>query len=323
MQIQFFTLCSNNYLAFAKTLGDSLLRHHPDAQFAIGLVDLYDPLIDYSVFAPFELLDQESIGCPDFKGMLERYDVIEFNTAVKPFYFEFLMNRVGADGKVIYLDPDIVVYRPLNSLLGLLDENAILLTPNLLNPPLNEVSLGELASLRHGMFNLGFIAVNNTVEAQKFITWWQVRLRKYCLIKKSSGLFVDQKWVDLAPLYFSGIMILRDPGYNMAWWNLDERKLLFSTDGYFVNDFEHPLYFFHFSGFSPDNPRLTSRLDAHIKLTEHNPEILDQLFSDYASRLKASGHSRYSVLKPVLKFHSAKKENRLFRLLRKLYAVLK
>ena len=44
-----FTLCSNNYLANAKTLGDSILNHRPNTMFVIGLVDERNCEIDYNV----------------------------------------------------------------------------------------------------------------------------------------------------------------------------------------------------------------------------------------------------------------------------------
>ena len=45
-----FTICSNNYLAQAKTLGDSFLEFHPDWKFIIGLCDEFDSSFDYSAF---------------------------------------------------------------------------------------------------------------------------------------------------------------------------------------------------------------------------------------------------------------------------------
>ena len=43
-----FTLCSINYLAQAKTLGDSVLRHNPGYKFIIGLIDKNHTNVDLS-----------------------------------------------------------------------------------------------------------------------------------------------------------------------------------------------------------------------------------------------------------------------------------
>ena len=44
--ITVFTVCSANYLAQAKTLGQSLHQHNPDYHFVIGLVDRISPELD-------------------------------------------------------------------------------------------------------------------------------------------------------------------------------------------------------------------------------------------------------------------------------------
>jgi hypothetical protein len=313
MNFEIFTLCSNNYLAHAKTMLDSVRKVHPESNLIIGLVDRRDPGIDYSSLGDFEILDQESIGCQFFPEMLQRYDVVEFNTAVKPFYIEFLLKRSGNGSMLIYLDPDIFVYQPLDNIIERLKQFSIIITPNLINLSA-EVTTGELASLRHGMFNLGFIAVRNTNDAMVFLKWWQNRLKEYCLIKKASGLFVDQKWIDLAPLYFNDIYILREPGYNMAWWNFSERKLLYSEGQYQVNDIATMLYFFHFSGFSPLIPRLTSRLERAQEISVEQEHILNNLFRNYSEKLILNGYKFYSSRKPLLIFHTRKQKSFLQRL---------
>jgi len=258
MKTIIFTLCSNNYLAHAKTLGDSVKEFCPDSEFIIGLVDQFDPEIDYNFFKPFDIIKFDQIGFDCFDDMLANYNIIEFNTAVKPYYLEFLLKKYGPGSKVYYIDPDIKMYSDVQLLNVLLDSNDIVLTPNLTEMP-KEVDSGELASLRHGMFNLGFIGVRYSDEGLKFVDWWQKRLRFHCLIDKPRGIFVDQKWVDLAPLFFKRICVFNHKGHNMAWWNLSERKLVEIDDKYFVNNDKEELVFFHFSGYKPGSPNYTGR----------------------------------------------------------------
>ena len=63
--------------------------------------------------------------------------------------------------------------------------------------------------------------------------------------------------MDLAPCLFSQVGIIRDPGYNVAYWNLSSRQIGRVEDSFTVNG--EPLYFFHFSGFDPGNPGEFSR----------------------------------------------------------------
>src|SRR5438093_4362575 len=103
------TVCSANYLAHAKTLGDSLRAHNPDCRFVIGLVDRLPKDLQPAFWHPYELLSVEEIGIPSFWEMVQRFDKIELNTSVKPFYIEHLYQRDPSAKAVIYLDPDILV----------------------------------------------------------------------------------------------------------------------------------------------------------------------------------------------------------------------
>ena len=108
-----FTLCSNNYLAQTKTLGDSLIKFHPDYRFVIGLTDKKNPNVDYEFFNPYKILPYDELGYDCFDKMIERYNIVEFNTAVKPFYFEYLMDELELVDYIMYIDPDTLIHKPL------------------------------------------------------------------------------------------------------------------------------------------------------------------------------------------------------------------
>lgn len=315
----FFTLCSNNYLSQAKTLGDSVLKFYPDSKFIIGLVDYQDAGIDYSFFSGIEILPFDRLGFLEFEDMLNRYNVIEFNTAVKPFFIDYFWNYYGKENSIVYLDPDIVLYNQLDHVTQALHEHSVVLTPMFCEAPL-ETSLDELIALRHGMFNLGFIALKYSEHSQKFIAWWKERLRTHCLIDKPRGIFVDQKWVDLAPLLFDEVFILKHRGYNMAWWNFSERKLLDLGSGFAVNHPGHLLYFFHFSGFKPGSDYITGRSKESQFAYANRPE-LKRLGKEYEMALGENNFEFYSCIKPKLKFFEPK-EGFKKKLKRKIKAIL-
>lgn len=295
-----FTLCSNNYLAHAASLGKSILKFDPDVTFIIGLVDQRDPLIDYAAFSDFELIPCFDLGYGEFDEMLARYNIIEFNTSVKPFYFEYLFRTRPEIDRIYYIDPDILFYQSISHLENSWKDASALLTPNLLYLPEKTVR-GELASLKHGINNLGFIGIARCEEGQKIISWWKERLTHHCRLDKCNGVFVDQKWMDIAALFFTQIKSSKHPGWNMAWWNITERNLIKVSGDYFVNSADYPLIFFHFSGFKPGVVTMTER----IKSTEFDMEsegVLRELFDKYELTLKANGFDELSVVKPLLKF---------------------
>jgi lipopolysaccharide biosynthesis glycosyltransferase len=295
-----FTLCSNNYLAQAKTLGDSIAEHNPDLRFIIGLVDRRDPEINYDLFSPFELISFDQLGFPVIDDMLAKYNIIEFNTSVKPFYIEYLFDRFQEVNKLYYIDPDIYFYESLDELDGLLEKHDIVLTPHLTVAPAT-VTTDELVAMRHGHFNLGFLGLRRSGNSVEFVTWWQERLKNHCVIDKGRGLFVDQKWVNLAPLYFNGIYNFKHQGYNMAWWNTSERELLESEGKYFVNTKDQQLVFFHFSGYKPGSTTHFGRVGNDEYSFDSRPD-LRKLFDSYAAHLMSNDYEKFWRTKPLLDF---------------------
>jgi hypothetical protein len=307
-QIIAFTLCSNNYLAHAKTLGDSLRATNPDVHFVIGLVDARHPEIDYAFFAPHEILGYDEIGCAAFPEMITRYNVIEFNTAVKPFYFEYFFQRAGKDALVYYIDPDIAFYHDMSALHTLLSMHAFVLTPHITTAQ-QAVSPFETMILNVGIYNLGFIGIRHTAQTMDFLKWWQVRLIDYGYIDYAKGLFVDQIWINLVPLLFKEVHITMDPVYNMACWNFHERKLIEQEGVYYVNDTHHKLVFFHFSGFKPRNMTYLAKIKLPAFTLEGRPD-LRTIFEGYAASLIANQYDKLSALKPLLSFASSRQYTR-------------
>jgi hypothetical protein len=128
-----FTICSNNYLAQARTLGDSVVLHNPGVTFVIGLVDRLCPDVDYDALGPFVIIPVEELSIAGFDDLWKRYGIMELNTAVKPFYFSYLFQRYVPD-VVIYFDPDIELFAPLATVRDELGDAMALLTPHALTP---------------------------------------------------------------------------------------------------------------------------------------------------------------------------------------------
>ncbi len=99
--------------------------------------------------------------------------------------------------------------------------------------------------MRHCIFNLGFIAVRSDTQGREFAAWWAARLRDACF-DAASGSFTDQKYSDPVPALFDRVAIVRDPGWNVASWNLS-RRLVRVTDSGDITVNGVPLAFYHFT----------------------------------------------------------------------------
>lgn len=283
------TLCSANYLAHAKTLGGSLAEHNPNYHFVVGLVDRVPKALAPSFWHPFEMIAVEELGIPAFWDMVQRYDIVELNTAVKPFFIDYLYRRNPETEAVIYLDPDIFVYASLDPLLRMLGEQRIIVTPHSVTYDNTKTSIYyEQQMLAMGLYNLGFLATSRSETTAAFLAWWQERLQNHCYYHPGAGKFVDQLWMTLAPMFFH-VRVEKDPGYNMAYWNHHERHLSRVGDYYLVNG-EHRLRFYHFSGYDPTKPELVmSRTQVPLMTFSERPD-LKPVYDGYGSRLLENGY---------------------------------
>jgi hypothetical protein len=291
-QAAVFTAASNNYLHFVRTLAQSARACLPAADLHCVVVDV-DPEPARALAREFSAIALDDLRLPGGDGFRFQYSIVELNTAVKPWAFEHLL----AQGyrKVIYLDPDVRVYRPLDDVLRLLDEGAdIVLTPHLLAPlPADGCRPDELDIRRAGTYNLGFCALRDSASARAFLGWWREKLAAQCVIDQDRGLFVDQSWIDLAPGLFPNVAILRHPGCNVAYWNIGQRPIARAADGGW-SAAGAPLAFFHYSGFDPFDPDALSRLQNRYRLADLG--AVRELAREYASRLIENGAREFAAL---------------------------
>jgi glycosyltransferase involved in cell wall biosynthesis/2-polyprenyl-3-methyl-5-hydroxy-6-metoxy-1,4-benzoquinol methylase len=284
------TIVARNYTAHAAVLAESFLHHHPGATFTTLVLDGADGSTDgpggSRILRPAELdLDRR-----EFLRMAAIYNVLELSTAIKPW----LLRHLLADcDHVLYFDPDIEVFAPLDDLRELAVAHGVVLTPHVTHPmPRDELVPSEQTILFAGMYNLGFVGVGASSDG--FLDWWMERLARECLTAPEQARFVDQRWVDFVPALF-GYHIVRDDGLNVAYWNLPSRRVTREGDGFRVSG--RPLRFFHFSGFDPDRPHLLSKHQVgtpRILLSEQ-PAVAE-LCSAYARKLRSHGYGVLTAL---------------------------
>jgi hypothetical protein len=286
-----FTSITNNYLPKARTLGKSLKKYHPDWKFVVVLSEPLHESINIKEEVFDQVLTIHDLNIPQLQSWIFKHTIMEICTAVKGPAAAYIAENTGTD-KLMYLDPDIAVFDSLEDISRKLDEFPIILTPHQTKPETNvtDVLNNEVCFLKHGVYNLGFFAIKCEGQGKDFLTWYRDRLLEFCYIDFEWGLYTDQRWCDLAPALFDKLFVFRDPGYNVARWNLSQRNLSRNAKGKFMIDGE-PLRFFHFSGY--DTGQGINEITRYV---DKDHEFHD-LWKWYAEKLIENGQERLGKLK--------------------------
>lgn len=266
MTVYAFSSFSFGYLNRARVLAKTLKALHPDWAFWAVIVDTppeglhFDPEAEgfSGVLTAADLFGGQT------DTVLFAHDIVEACTAAKGAAATHLLEKEDCE-KLFFFDPDIALFNGMDEVVTLLDQFSIVLTPHQTDPEMREntqaIMDNEIASLNYGVFNLGFVAIANIAEGRRFAAWWAERLADWCWDRLDIGIFVDQKWCNLVPCFFDEVKILRDPGYNVASWNLSQRTMHFDAAGQAqING--RPLRFYHFTKLGPIGDRMTQRYAA-------------------------------------------------------------
>lgn len=268
-----FTSVSRKYLPKAIIMARSVKKFHPDWDIHILINDdvpnYFSPFLSvFHTMMPVGAL-RKSVSEAWLFGM----DAEEMCCASRPIYMSHLLD--AGYKKVIFFDPDILIFQDLNFLVDILDRNDVVITPHCETASTrdSEILMNEISVLAHGVFNLGFLAVNSSRNARKVVDYWKYRLSRYSHKDHAKGLWTDQKWFNLVPIYFDGVFILKHKGCNTSSWNISSRKITKRGDRYFAEN--DPLVFFHFSGYDKGVPirmyQMYGRYDS----------VMEDLFQEY------------------------------------------
>lgn len=260
----------------------SVETHYPEVDRYVVLADplnhRFDPERENFTTIPPDQLDQIS----DWNRLRFLIPPSGLCCLLKPIGAKHLLQHLSLS-RVVYLDADTLLLSRPNALAAALHQHDIVLTPHLVNT--QEYPEVDLNTMRSGAFNAGVFAIKKSAQGLAFLNWWSVNMMDPA--KMSYDWNYDQGWLNLAPTSFPDLHVLRDPGCNVAFWNLHERKI---TSGALplqpVAD-EMPVSVFHFSFFEWRTPdRLAGAFSS--QLPPPPPPVMD-LQHHYAKQLQRHG----------------------------------
>lgn len=285
-----YTVCSFNHLGRALSLADSVAINCKHTKFLICLIDSVEPNL---IPQGNEFIIAEDMNLPFLNEMFSKYTSLELNSALKPYFGNFILEKYTAVDQLIFLDSDILLFSDLSPVFEALKFNSIVITPHSLTSISAGTGFDDRDFLRSGIYNAGFFALKRDKTALAFLNWWMLKLRNQGFFDSKRGMFAEQLWMNLIPLYFENVHVLRHLGCNVAHWNMHERFISQDDTQWYVNK-TIPLIFFHFSGATitclEDN--LISK--HHKKYTFDNRPDVYHLFKIYIKSLKKHSFEKYN-----------------------------
>ncbi len=283
------TVVTQSHVPYARCLFKSVNHFHPRLKlFAVVI----DPTGHLSEIEGVTTIPVESLGIPNLDDFLFQYTAFEACNALKSFLIRHLRRNLGLSS-ILYLDSDLVLYRPIDSILSASRSCSVLLTPHIISDPQDEYSatMSDIF-LSYGVFNAGVIGIGELPDSEKFINWWCSKMLTGCIDDRKSFRYVDQKYLDLVPAIFNNVYIYKDDCFNVGYYNINNRSFQRLGDAWTIGG--KKLISFHFTQFDPTCSKYKSGMeDAKVDSLGQFRDFLNT-YAESLVRFGFSNKSQYA-----------------------------
>ena len=276
------TVCTRDQYGHASHLRNSLKQHHPEQLFLHGMAD---DSSNATLISDTELaVTDTGLTHDQLDRLSANYTPTEFRAALKPSFIKAAFAQYPEERFLLYVDPTAFVYQPLTAIFNSLEQHNIMLNPHWLKAPPNDGLLPDEKHLQNvGLFSSGFIGFRRCPETDRMLDWWEARCLDHAAIDFCVGSCLDQLWLMHVPTLFSGVGILKNPGVQVALWNLPQRTLTKTANGWQVTDegktnIPVPLLTADFLGLSNQNEGLFQQQN-RLQI-RHRPDV-GKLLAEY------------------------------------------
>ena len=296
------TICTIRQLPQAYVLADSFVNFSTNdkpASVLIGLAD--DPAqLPAGFVSPYPLLPvSELLSAEQLSTLSAAYTPTEFTAACKPLLLAAAFERYPDENTLLYADPNIQFLGPLSSVWDQLTTATILLTPFITRPPRDSYWPDEKFFQNLGLYTSDFLALRRSAETDRLLTWWDDRIRERAYVNFCAGLCLDQIWLMHVPVFFQKVIVMRNPGWHLALWNLPERTLRQESNGWVTDGpagQNQPVQFINVKGLlNPDEGFFPHQ--NRFRLSER-PEVT-ALLTAYQQALRAYSTAQTTVTRPA------------------------
>ena len=159
--------------------------------------------------------------------------------SLKPVFTNILLENYN---RVYFCDHDLYFYNDFTFLDEEANGKTICLSPHWRT--ISHTAEQEYEyNFKHGLYNGGFFIANK--EGKPILRWWSEMCIHKCTAVAGDATYVDQKYLDVVPLYFDNVHIIKHKGCNVAAWNRTYNKRTISGNKILVGGNE--IIFIHYS----------------------------------------------------------------------------
>ena len=244
----FCTISTADHMPYVFALYDSIKQYHADVSLNVLIADAGpDSIENQNLFPQIRLYGIDEL-CRFGSGqrVFESYHAVcmdKFRWSMKPVFLKYLIEHADCE-KLIYVDNDICFFNDYAFLFDELDSSDVILTPHWRASDPHADSTNFFTLYTSGLYNGGFVGVNK--NAVKALEWWAMACQYVCEVNTARGQFVDQTHLNLLPIYFDNVKIVKHRGCNVANWNLIECTRIQKDDSVLINGTD-PIVFIHFT----------------------------------------------------------------------------
>ena len=189
---------------------------------------------------------------------------------------EYVLSVLNYD-TVIFIDGDTYSYNNYDDIQKVTENHSIVVIPHITKPLPNDNAFPQnrIISLS-GNYNTGVWSAYKS--ALPFLSWWKEQTSLFPITKPEAGFVNEQGWLRFAGDFDDNTKIFRHPGYNVAYWNIQQRELSINNGILLIDN--KPLCIMHFSGFKKEvKPEYMSIFQNRYILKQD--ELSYKLYSDY------------------------------------------
>ncbi len=185
---------------------------------------------------------------------------------------------------VVYLDSDMYFYTNPTHLFAAMGSGDVGIVPHRFPDRLHHLQ-------QYGTFNVAWVMFRNTTEGIACVEWWRDRCIEWCFDRRDGGRYADQGYLDQFSKLFPTTVVLKDPGINVAPWNLGRHTISAHDDAISVDGC--PLVFYHFHGLRKRENWIYPNLAMYK--TQLEPVVRDKIYLPYIADLIAIEHGALEI----------------------------